>query len=211
MTRRTINLNNNVADIKSAALSYKRNLVGRTFLYVFDNRFIEVIYKAVSFKHLTGVDSNLGARSFYKNSVKQTLSASNLSFNSDHPFSLCVRKVSHINDLANLALGECFMLEDISTNTHSYKFGTTDMEFTLLFDEDRDDLGNLRSEKYVVVSLRDEDCFDKASNVYSITHILSKPNDAKLYDTIIHKDDNYKGKLPDCVADKLSNELKNRL
>lgn len=35
-----------------AAGLYKNNLVGRKFLYFFDNRYIEVIYKTGSFKQL---------------------------------------------------------------------------------------------------------------------------------------------------------------
>lgn len=33
-------------------------------MYVFDDRYIEVIYKTVNFKHLTGVDSHLPANQF---------------------------------------------------------------------------------------------------------------------------------------------------
>lgn len=209
MTRRTTNINNIVANIKSAAIKYKTNLVGRTFLYVFDGRFIEVIFKAINFKHLTGVDSHLGADQFYRYSFKRKLTPSDISFNRDHPFSLCERKVMHINNLADLALGECFMLETITTNTHTYKFGTTDVEFTLLLDEDKDEEGNIRSEKYVVMSLRDEDCFSKSSNVFSVTHILSKPNDGKLYDSIIYCDEKSRFELPEEVRVKLNNDLKN--
>ncbi len=39
---------------------------------------------------------------------------------------------------------------------------------------------------YIVQSLRDEDCFDKAKNVYEVTHILSKPNDGKYYTDIVY-------------------------
>ena len=35
-------------------------------MYVFDDRYIEVIYKADNFKHLTGVDSHLSAKQFFK-------------------------------------------------------------------------------------------------------------------------------------------------
>lgn len=35
-----------VKEIKEAAKLYKENLVGRRFMYVFDDRYIEVIYKA---------------------------------------------------------------------------------------------------------------------------------------------------------------------
>ena len=47
-----------VKKIIQAARVYKNNLVGKTFMYVFDNRYIEVMYKASNFKHLMGVDKS---------------------------------------------------------------------------------------------------------------------------------------------------------
>ena len=63
-----------VAQISAAARLYKKNLVGKHFLYVFDGRAIEVAYQAKGFRHLTGVDTGLDAMSFYKEDAKkQTL------------------------------------------------------------------------------------------------------------------------------------------
>ena len=53
-----------VAQISAAARLYKKNLVGKHFLYVFDGRAIEVAYQAKGFRHLTGVDTGLDAMSF---------------------------------------------------------------------------------------------------------------------------------------------------
>ena len=55
-----------VAQISAAARLYKKNLVGKHFLYVFGGRAIEVAYQAKGFRHLTGVDTGLDAMSFYK-------------------------------------------------------------------------------------------------------------------------------------------------
>lgn len=41
-----------VAQISAAARLYKKNLVGKHFLYVFDGRAIEVAYQAKGFRHL---------------------------------------------------------------------------------------------------------------------------------------------------------------
>ena len=35
---------------------------GKRFLYVFEDRYIEVLYKAANFRHLTGGDTNLSAK-----------------------------------------------------------------------------------------------------------------------------------------------------
>lgn len=44
-----------VQEIKKAAALYKKYLVGKRFLYVFEGRYIEVIYKSANFRHLTQV------------------------------------------------------------------------------------------------------------------------------------------------------------
>ena len=82
-----------VAQIKEAARLYKQHLVGKTFLYVFDGRFIEVIYKTQNFRHLTGVDTDLPAKRFYQNAVNRTLQANQIWFSPQHPYQLCLRKV----------------------------------------------------------------------------------------------------------------------
>ena len=37
----------------------------------------------------------------------------------------------------------------------------------------------------VAESLRDEDCFSKAHDVHRVTHIFSRQNDKKLYDSLV--------------------------
>ena len=51
-----------VQEIKIAADLYRKHLVGKGFLYVFEGRYIEVLYKAANFRHLTGVATNLSAK-----------------------------------------------------------------------------------------------------------------------------------------------------
>lgn len=84
------------------------------------------------------------------------------------------------------ASSENFMLEEIKTNSQIYKFGTTNLKFTLCLNEDLDDTGKTRSECYIVQSLRDEDCFSKSENVYEVTHIFARANDRKkIYESVI--------------------------
>lgn len=180
-----------VTEIQNAAKEYKKNLVGRKFLYVFEGRWIEVLFTTKSFKHLTGVDSSLSAKDFFSNALKRHLGVNNISFSNRHPYNLCVRKIAHLSSLCDLAIGEGFLLEDISTNTQSFKFGSTDLDFTLLFNPQKDASGNIIGDCLSVESLRDEDCFSRSNNVYEISHILSKRNDQKLYDTIHFIDNRY--------------------
>ncbi len=149
-----------VKKIKAAALLYKQHLVGKRFMYVFDGRYIEVIFKSENFRHLTGVDTNLSPNQFYKYSVTGKLAESQIWFGPEHPFALCTRKIQHINDIATMARSGCFMLEEIKTASMTYKFGTTDLKFTLCLNKDVDRSGK-ESECYIVQSLRDGDCFSK--------------------------------------------------
>lgn len=62
-----------VQEIKIAADLYRKHLVGKRFLYVFEGRYIEVLYKAANFVHLTGVATNLSAKKFYSYAAKKLL------------------------------------------------------------------------------------------------------------------------------------------
>ena len=44
---------------------------------------------------------------------------------------------------------------------------------------------------YIAESLRDEDCFSKALDVHPVTHIFSRQNDKKLYDSLLYIDDDF--------------------
>lgn len=50
--------------IHSAAINYQKHLAGRTFLYVYEDRYAEIVFKSSSFLHLTGVKTNLKAKGF---------------------------------------------------------------------------------------------------------------------------------------------------
>lgn len=177
-----------IREISKAARLYKEHLVGKKFLYVFDDRYIEVCYKADSFRHLTGVETSLSAKRFYQYAVKNQLQSSQIFFTSRHPYSLCKKKLKHICEISVLASTENFMLEEILTNTKSYRFGTTNLKFTLCLNREYNSYGREKSECYIVESLRDEDCFSKSKTAYEVSHILSKDNDAKKYSNLLFLD-----------------------
>ena len=179
---------NIVKKIENAAALYREKLVGKRFIYVFDNRYIEVIYKAENFRHLTGVETFLTARRFYSYAARRILATSQVSFSSSHPYDLCLRKRQHINEVAEMAGSESFILEEIKTNTKSYKFGTTDLNFTLCMNRELDSQGNEKGDCFIVQSLRDGDCFKKSKDVYVVTHILSRSNDKKKYTDLLYMD-----------------------
>ena len=87
-----------------------------------------------------------------------------------------------------LAGSESFMLEEIITNTQIYKFGATDLKFSICMNKETDESGNEKGDCYVVQSLRDEDCFSKSKNAFVVTHIFSRPNDQKKYTDLLYMD-----------------------
>lgn len=177
-----------VKEICKAAKLYKANLVGKRFLYVFDGRYIEVLYKNVNFKHLTGVECNMSAADFYKNALKNGYSLRRFILAASHPYSLCKRKIKHLCEISVLASSENFMLEEIATETRTYKFGTTDLNFSLCMNKEYDSYGNEKGDCYIVESLRDEDCFSRSKSAYTVTHILSKDNDSASYTDLLFMD-----------------------
>lgn len=194
--------------ISTAAQSYKNLLVGKRFLYVFDGRYIEVLFESKNFRHLTGVSTNLSAERFFKYAVGQKLAVSQIWFDANHPYALSMRKLKHLNDIANMSSSENFMLEDICTDTKSYKFGTTDLHFTLCMGKPTDTDGNEIGDCFIVESLRDEDCFSRSAGAYVVTHILSRPNDKKKYSDILLMDKSATlSDLPCEVKQMLSDEL----
>lgn len=208
MGKKQENLERVITEIKLAAKLYKENLVGKKFLYVFDGRYIEVIYKAQNFRHLTGVESKLIAKRFYDNAVKNTLQSNQVFFTRNHPYSLCVKKIKHIKEISTLASSENFMLEEIVTKSRTYKFGTTDLNFSLCMNKETDQEGNEIGECYIVESLRDEDCFSKSKEAFVVTHIFSMPNDGEKYDALLYMDDSSSmSDLPENVKKMLSADL----
>ncbi len=194
--------------INAAAASYKADLVGRVFLYVFEGQFIEVIYRAKEFRHLTGIGTTLPASDFYRVATQRHLTPNQLLFDARHPADLCKVKMQHIQNLPAVVSSDVIVLETVGTQTKSYQFGFTELNFTLCMDKDLDASGNPKSDYYIVQSLRDGDSFSRSGNQYECNYIFSKQTGQKLYDTINYSD----GKipiddLPDAVKDKLKPAL----
>ena len=144
-----------------------------------------MLYKAAILGTLTGVATNLSAKSFIVMQQKRCFSGFADIFYTAAPFSLCKCKIKHIGQIAMLAGSEGFMLEEIVTDTRNYKFGTTDLNFTLCLNKEYDDKGQQKGDCFVVESLRDEDCFSKSRNSIYSNSYFSAPNDAKKYTNLL--------------------------
>lgn len=176
--------------IINAARLYKKNLVGKTFFYVFEGNFIEVVFHEEEFRHLTGVTTqNLTAKSFFSKAANGTLRQAQIDFDARHPYHLCKRKIKHIQNLSRVINCDVIVLKDISTDTEAYQFGFTELHFDLCLGSDRDiQTKKLKNEYYIVKSLRDGDGFDKAATQYECNYIFCKMNNERLYHTLCYTD-----------------------
>ena len=108
-----------------------------------------------------------------------------------------------------MARTENFMLEEILTNTKSYRFGTTNLNLTLCLNKEYNENGQEKSECYIVESLRDEDCFSKSKTAYEVSHIFSKDNSNKKYSDLLFMDRKSDlDMLPDKVTSMIEDNLK---
>jgi len=180
-----IAITNNVI---AAARAYKAHMVGNIFMYVFENRYIEVIYRSRDFLHLTGVDTNLSAESFYKKAVEGTLRSNQIFFTQRHPYDLCLRKNRYIRHLSTVTNSNLLVLKDVTTNTATFQFGVTELSFLLCLDQIRDTQGQPTSNLYIAKSLRDGDGFDRCADAFELNYIFQRKNNEKLYSRIMFSD-----------------------
>lgn len=198
-----------VQTIIQSAKEYKANMVGRSFLYVFEGRSIEVVYRTKDFMHLTGVDSNCSAEQFFKDAVRGKLRPEQIFFNVRHPYDFCARKISQLSNLKRITDTGIFILEDTETKTFTYKFSLTDLKLTVCLSEDTDGNGNIVGDHYIARSLRVEDSFDRADGAYEVQCIFSKKNDQRKYNKIMYMDKRVAVKeLPVQTQNMLDDSLK---
>lgn len=197
-----------IQEIKQIAQLYKTHMVGRTFLYIYDNKAIEVVYRKKDFLHLTGVETVLSANDFYNEAVRGTITHNQIFFSRRHPYDLCKKKISKLSNLPAIINSDLLILENLSTETFKFKFALTELTFTICLSSDRNNDGELMSDYYIARSLRVEDSFNRGENAFEVDFILSKENNEKLYNKIMYSDKNASlTSLPKYIIDKISNNL----
>lgn len=195
--------------IRNAAQIYKKHFIGKTFLYIYGKKAIEVIYRAKDFLHLTGVDTSLSASDFYKEAVRNRLTHQQIFFSQRHPYDLCKRKMLQLTNMPAITNSALLILEGLTTDTFTYKFGLTELAFTVCLGKDTNAAGQTVSNYYVARSLRVEDSFSRANNAYEITFILSKNNDQKYYSQILFSDKNtLLSDLPENILNMIDETLR---
>ncbi len=185
-------------DIIDSAGVYSQNLAGKAFLYVYGEEFFEVSFPVDHFLHLTGVETNLSAKDFYKNAKKGKLTNSQFYFDARHPYANAKRKLPCLKRLPELTNDMVCILKDMQTVTIIYKLSVTNLEFTLGLTENVDNQGKRINDFFLPMSLRVEDTsVEKSNDGEIVDFIFSKDASKTKYDSLL-VEDKHKN-IPDSV------------
>ena len=116
--------------IVDAAIVYSQNLAGKTFLYVYGDEYFEVSFPIDHFLHLTGVETRLSAKDFYKNAKKSILTNNQFYFDVRHVYANAKKKLPCLKRLPELTNEMVCVLKNMETMTITYKLSVTNLEFT---------------------------------------------------------------------------------
>ena len=128
--------------IVAAAIVYSQNLAGKTFLYVYGDEYFEVSFPIDHFLHLTGVETRLSAKDFYKNAKKSILTNNQFYFDARHIYVNAKKKLPCLKRLPELTNEMVCILKNMETMTITYKLSVTNLEFTLGLTENKDNTGS---------------------------------------------------------------------
>lgn len=195
--------------IHIAACNYHRYLAGKTFLYSYNNQFVEIVFKKSSFLHLTGVNTNLNAKEFYSHSrSKEGLKVQEISFDKAHPYDLAERKTEYLDKLHKITSSEVLIASDVKTLTATYKIGITDFQIALLCGPNKDKFNNMIDECLVPYSFRVENIKNnKLDNLYEVDYILARNTNESLYSEITYRNNIDVITVPDKIKIKMARGL----
>ena len=88
--------------IIKAAIVYSQSLAGKTFLYVYGDEYFEVSFPVDHFLHLTGVETRLSAKDFYRNAKKAILTNNQFYFDARHVYANAKKKLPCLKRLPEL-------------------------------------------------------------------------------------------------------------
>lgn len=178
-------------NIIEAAIIYSKELAGKTFLYVYGEDFFEVSFLVNRFLHLTGVETRLSAKDFYKNAKKGILTTQQFYFTSRHPYVNAKRKLPCLKRLPELTSNMICILKDLKTKTIVYKLSVTNLEFTLGLTENIDKQGKRINEYFLPMSLRVRDAsIEKSKDGDIVDFIFCKDASLEKYNQLLVKDEN---------------------
>ena len=177
--------------ITDSAKIYSQSLSGKIFLYVYEDEFFEVYFPVNCFRHLTGVETKLPPKDFYKNAKNGKLTNNQFYFNQRYPYANAKKKLPCLKRLPELTNTMVCILKDMQTMTITYKLSVTNLEFTLGLTENIDTNGNKKNNFFLPMSLRVEDSsVEKSIDGSIVDFIFSKDASIAKYDTLLVKDKN---------------------
>ena len=189
--------------IIKAAIVYSQSLAGKTFLYVYGDEYFEVSFPVDHFLHLTGVETRLSAKDFYRNAKKAILTNNQFYFDAN-----AKKKLPCLKRLPELTNEMVCVLKDMQTMTITYKLSVTNLEFTLGLTENIDRGGNKINDFFLPMSLRVKDSsVEKSNDGEIIDFIFSKDASVAKYDVLLVEDKDKK--IPDCIKHLISNSFYN--
>lgn len=194
--------------IIKAAIVYSQSLAGKTFLYVYGDEYFEVSFPVDHFLHLTGVETILSAKDFYRNAKKAILTNNQFYFDARHVYANAKKKLPCLKRLPELTNEMVCVLKDMQTMTITYKLSVTNLEFTLGLTENIDRGGNKINDFFLPMSLRVKDSsVEKSNDGEIIDFIFSKDASVAKYDVLLVEDKDKK--IPDCIKHLISNSFYN--
>ena len=194
--------------IIKAAIVYSQSLAGKTFLYVYGDEYFEVSFPVDHFLHLTGVETRLSAKDFYRNAKKAILTNNQFYFDARHVYANAKKKLPCLKRLPELTNEMVCVLKDMQTMTITYKLSVTYLEFTLGLTENIDRGGNKINDFFLPMSLRVKDSsVEKSNDGEIIDFIFSKDASVAKYDVLLVEDKDKK--IPDCIKHLISNSFYN--
>ena len=184
--------------IIDSAEIYSQNLAGKVFLYVYGEEYFEVSFPVDHFLHLTGVETRLSARDFYKNAKKTILTNNQFYFDARHPYANAKKKLPCLKRLPELTNDMVCILKDMETLRIIYKLSVTNLEFTLGLTENTDNNGNKINDYFLPMTLRVKDSsVEKSSDGEVVDFIFSRDASKSKYDDLLVEDKNKT--IPYCV------------
>ena len=188
------------------AIVYSQNLAGKTFLYVYGDKYFEVSFPIDHFLHLTGVETRLSAKDFYKNAKKSILTNNQFYFDVRHVYANAKKKLPCLKRLPELTNEMVCVLKNMETMTITYKLSVTNLEFTLGLTENIDNTGNKINDLFLPMSLRVKDSsVEKSGDGEIVDFIFSKDASVARYDTLLVED---KSKtIPSCIKHLINDDF----
>jgi hypothetical protein len=189
--------------IISAAQIYSSELAGKVFLYVYGTEYFEVSFQIDQFLHLTGVDTRLSAKDFYRKARKGKLDSKQFFFTRAHPMGVAKKKLPCLNRLPDLTTTMVCILKDISTITMMYKLGITNLEFTLGLTENVGSQGNKINDYFLPRTLRVKDkAVDISQDGDIVDFIFVRDASKNTYEDILFQD--VSKEIPDSISHLIS-------